>query len=98
MSSLASNKATGAKLVRGGKVGGHSGVTSTGGLGHISSGRVKQNQVGAKLVRKGKAPGAGAKNPGMKLPKMSNPLARAFSEPGAGIPEKKGGGGMGGRR
>lgn len=96
MSSLA-KPVPGAKLVRKGKVSGHSGMDQHGGLGHISSGRVVSNKgsVGGKLVRGGKAPGVGAKSP--KVGMGANPFAKGFSHPDSGIPQIKGGGGKGGR-
>lgn len=95
MSSLARNKAVGAKLVRGGKSSGRKALSSTDGVGHLANGRLMEDKVGSKLVRKGKAAGVGARNPKVNL--VDNPLSKAFSQPGAGIPQIKGSGGKGGK-
>ena len=84
------------KLVRGKSVGGNKGISQHEGLGHISSGKLVRNVVGEKAVRQVHR-GVHAKSPDMHTPKMHNPLSKAFSEPGAGIPEVKGSGGKGGR-
>ncbi len=83
-----SSSPTGAALVRGRKTAGHSGFTSTGGMGHITNMKSSTNQVGAKLVRKSKAPGVAAARPKAQTQQqhsLSGPMSKAFSGPDRGV-------------